>query len=61
MKTHLIMIYSVGLGGGQKENLYGRENFELSGKRFGRRITRVMKYWVEVRKLFMNEWMQGSE
>ena len=61
MKTHLIMIYSVGLGGGQKENLYGRENLELSGKRLGRRITRVMKYWVEVRKLFMNEWMQGSE
>ena len=41
-------ICSVGLGGIQ-ENLYVRENFELSGKSFGRRITRATKYWVSVR------------
>ena len=44
-----------GSGRGKKTNQYGRENFELSGKRFGRRLTKVTKYFEEVRQFFIKK------
>ena len=50
-------ICSVGLGGIQ-ENLYVRENFELSGNSFGLRLTKATQYFDSVRQFFIKKMLQ---